>query len=212
MIIDIHNHTMPRSYDSLLTPEDLIRQAKQAGLDAICLTEHDFFWEPAVVEELSTEHGLLILPGVEINIEEGHVLVFGLERWVYGMHQSAFLKQMVDEVGGAMILAHPYRRQLYPDEDLDSAVERACQNHIFDLVDAIEVLNGKATAKENSFSLSLSGKLGLKTTGGSDAHFPREVASCATLFERSISCLQELITELKAGRFRPIDLRKESSS
>ena len=46
MIIDIHTHTYPTSDDSTLTPEQLIKQSKHAGLDGICLTDHDGFWEP----------------------------------------------------------------------------------------------------------------------------------------------------------------------
>src|SRR3989304_2201581 len=46
MLIDLHTHTRPLSHDSLLTPDDLIEAAKAAGLDAVCLTEHDFTWDP----------------------------------------------------------------------------------------------------------------------------------------------------------------------
>jgi len=44
MLIDLHTHTLPLSDDSELTPDELIEHAKSAGLDAICLTEHDAFW------------------------------------------------------------------------------------------------------------------------------------------------------------------------
>jgi predicted metal-dependent phosphoesterase TrpH len=46
MLIDLHTHTRPLSHDSLLSPDELIEAAKAAGLDAICVTEHDFAWEP----------------------------------------------------------------------------------------------------------------------------------------------------------------------
>ena len=212
MIIDLHNHTIPRSYDSVLQPEELINRAKQVGLDGICLTEHDFFWEPSVVEELAVEHGFLVLPGVEMNTEDGHILVFGLERYVFGMHRTAFLKHIVDEVGGVMILAHPARRRLYPEDSLEEAVTRAYQSGVYELVDGIEILNGRATDTENNFSISLNQRLGLKATGGSDSHGAWEVGRCATVFERPIASLQDLITELKEGRFSPIDLRRESLS
>ncbi len=45
MIIDLHTHTYPRSGDSLLNPDVLIQEAKKLGLDGICLTEHDEFWD-----------------------------------------------------------------------------------------------------------------------------------------------------------------------
>ena len=46
MLIDIHTHTYPVSDDSLLSPEELIMQAKKVGLDGVCITDHDGFWDP----------------------------------------------------------------------------------------------------------------------------------------------------------------------
>ena len=53
VLIDLHTHTQPLSHDSLLSPDDLIEAAKAAGLDAVCLTEHDFTWDPQAVRELA---------------------------------------------------------------------------------------------------------------------------------------------------------------
>ena len=208
MIIDLHTHTKPRSEDSDLQPAELIHQAKQAGLDGICLTEHDQFWDKDALDKLSQEHDFLVLPGVEINTEEGHLLVFGVEKYSFGMHTTEYLKHIVDEVGGVMILAHPYRRQFFIDDDLHTAVERFCQKPLSHLIDTIEVLNGQGSERQNKFSQELCRRLNLKGVGGSDAHSIPDIASCATLFERNISNVEQLITELKAGRFRAVDLRQ----
>ena len=213
MLIDLHTHTEPLSDDSELKPTELINRAKQAGLDAICLTEHDRPWDKDAIAKLSQEHDFLILPGVEISIDEGHLLVFGVEEdsfsieYILSMHRAEYVKHIVDEAGGFIILAHPYRRQLYNDDDLHTAVERFCQKPLFHLVDTIEVLNGKASERENRFAQELCRKLNLKGIGGSDAHSISDIPSCATLFERNISNVEQLITELKAGRFRAVDLR-----
>ena len=109
-----------------------------------------------------------------------------------------------------MILAHSYRRQLHRDDDLHTTVERYCQKPIFRLLDTIEVLNGRASERQNKFSQELCRRLNLKGVGSSDAHSNSDIPSCATIFEREISNVEELITELKAGRFRAVDLRKGS--
>jgi len=96
MIIDLHTHTRPMSDDSYLEPAELIQRAKRNGLDAICLTEHDWFWNKDALSKLSREHDFLVLPGVEMNTEEGHMLVFGLEEYSFGMHRTLYLKQAVD--------------------------------------------------------------------------------------------------------------------
>ena len=43
--------------------------------------------------------------------------------------------------------------------------------------------------------------LGLPGVAGSDAHRPEEVGRCITILEREIRTEQELIAELRAGRF-----------
>ncbi|GAG50894.1 unnamed protein product, partial [marine sediment metagenome] len=104
--------------------------------------------------------------------------------------------------------AHPYRRQYHQGDDIADAVEQYCRSPFFRLVDTIEVLNGRATETQNEFSRELCRRLNLKAIGGSDAHQLSDIPTCATYFERKISNVEQLITELKAGRFSPVDLRK----
>ena len=207
MLIDLHTHTTPRSDDSFLKPDELIVHAKRVGLDAVCLTEHDWFWDEEEIAKLCQRHNFLVLPGVELTTEEAHLLVFGLKKYVFGMHRASFVKRLVDEAGGAIIVAHPYRRH-FPigaepeDERYYPALTRACENPVFEVADAIEVLNGRGSKKENAFSLKISKELNLRGVASSDAHEIQDIGSAATFFERKIGNLQELIAELKAGRFR----------
>lgn len=208
MLIDLHTHTLPWSDDSNLELHELIHQAKQARLDAICLTEHDWFPDKDALAKLGQEHDFLILPGVEINTDDGHFLVFGVEEYSFGIWRTEHLRHVVDKAGGVMILAHPYRRQYHVGEDIDAAVERCCQKPFFSFVNLIETLNGRASEMQNKFSQELCHRLNLKGIGSSDAHSISDFPSYATLFEREIRNVRELITELKAGRFRPIDPRQ----
>ena len=211
MLIDLHTHTQPLSHDSDLTPDALIEAAKKAGLDGICLTEHDFFWEREKVEELGRRHEFLVIPGIEVNTESGHVVVFGLEEFVYGMHRMRELVGMVEAAGGAMIAAHPYRRQLpfelTQEGDWSEALERASENQAYRHVQAIETLNGRGTERQNAFSEAVCERHGLAQAAGSDAHSAVDVGTCATEFEARISGLSDLIAALKAGRFEPQSLR-----
>lgn len=205
-LIDLHTHTSPLSHDSALTPDELVEAAKGAGLDGVCLTEHDFFWEYDRAADLAKRHNFLVIPGNEVNTEFGHILVFGLERFVYGMHRLAELTKLVRDAGGAMVFAHPYRRQL-PFElkhegDWSDALTRAMANEAHDSVDAIETYNGRGTGRENDFSLEICRQAALPATAGSDSHQLSDVGVCATEFEREITGLADLIAELKAGRCR----------
>ena len=108
-----------------------------------------------------------------------------------------------------MILAHSYRRNFHTDDNIQASVEQYCQTPIFRFVNIIETLNGRASERQNKFSQELCHRLNLKGVGGSDAHSISDIPSCATLFERKISNVEELITELKAGRFKAVDLRQD---
>lgn len=170
MLVDIHAHTILYSDDSDLRLEELILHAKRWGLNGICLTEHDSFWKEEDIVGLSHKYDFAIFPGVEINTEHGHFLVFGLKQYEFGMHHTRFVRKRVDEVGGAIVLAHPYRGQVHQNPTPNTKLEQACKNTIFDIVDAVEILNSMSKDVENNFAYKLCSKLEFKTVGGSDAH------------------------------------------
>ncbi len=216
MIIDIHTHTYPTSLDSQLTPEELIKESKRLGLDGICITDHDGFWDPEEVLQLSRDFNYLVLPGCEVTTEEGHLLVYGLSKYIFGMHRASVVKQMVDEVGGVMVVAHPYRRTYREQADKDEAaydemLDRAARNEVFQNVDAVEVLNSRGSEQENTFSQGIAERFGLKGTGASDAHKLEDIGTFATDFERPIRCLEEFIREIRAGRFSPMVMSRRAS-
>jgi predicted metal-dependent phosphoesterase TrpH len=211
MLIDLHAHTWPRSHDSVLNPDDLIVRAKAAGLDAICFTEHDTVWDYKAIEELRAKHNFLVLAGVEISTDDGHVLCFGIDRYVFGMHRSRELASYVEKANGVMVAAHPYRRQMpwfsRNDEEYQAALERASRNPAYQYVQALEELNGRGSDKENEFSRRLARMMNLPGTAGTDSHAISDIGKCATYFEREIRDERDLIEEIKAGRFYAVDLR-----
>lgn len=210
MLIDLHTHTQPLSHDSLLTPDDLIEAAKAAGLDAVCLTEHDFTWEPEAASDLARRHAFTVTPAIEVNTEDGHFLAFGIDRYVYGMHRIAELARLVEDAGGALVAAHPYRRQLpvhlHHDGDWSEALERALANPAYRRVHAMETLNGRGSEHENAFARELCERLGLPAVAASDAHQREDIGRCATRFERDVTDVPGLVRELRAGRFQPLAL------
>ncbi|PKB79114.1 MAG: hypothetical protein BZY88_14895 [SAR202 cluster bacterium Io17-Chloro-G9] len=211
MLIDLHTHSYPQSDDAFMAVDDLIDAAKSRGLDGICLTDHDRFWSQDQVGDLSDRHEFLVLAGSEVNTDTGHVLVFGLHEYVFGLHKPAFLHRRVKASGGVMIAAHPHRRRFLEDpghlpEARAEMLDKASSDKFFLMCDAVEGLNGRATLVQNSFSQDLTQRMGAKMTAGSDAHRSEQVGTAATQFERNVTDLAGLITELKAGRFRAVDL------
>ncbi len=212
MLIDLHSHSYPKSDDSFMSVDELIEGAKALGLDGVCLTDHDAFWSPREIDELSQRHGFLVIPGSEINTDMGHVLVFGLEHYEFGMHKPDYLSEGVERAGGVIIAAHPYRRRFLEEparrpELRAEMLQRAHGDPFFDLCHGIESLNGRGTEEQNRFSADLGSLLAASLTGGSDAHRQNQLGTAATEFHGRVECLKDLVSQLRAGTFHPVDLR-----
>jgi len=207
MLIDIHTHTYPVSDDSLLDPEELVSQTNKVGLDRDCITDHDGFWDPKDIKKLSLKTDFLVIPGCEVTTEDGHLLVYGLKEYIFGMHKSDFVKDLVEEQGGAIVIAHPYRR-VYREPtsennfSYDQMIEKGLRNNALKLSDAVEINNGRGTKKENQFSADLAKKLNMPGTGASDAHKISDIGTYATRFYDQINDELDLIEALKKGRFQ----------
>lgn len=188
--------------DSNLDPEEMVVSAQSVGLDGVCITEHAFTWDPHDFREFARQQSLVLIPGMEVDTEYGHILVFGLNGYLSGIHKAEELRRQVTEHGGIMVVAHPFRRyqeKRKPPYTVDEAVRLP----VFQLVDEVEVANGYCTEKENAFTLEVARRLGFRGTGGSDAHSANGLGLFTTYFEREFGTLEEFLQEMKAGRFFP---------
>ncbi len=194
----------------------MVDHAKEAGLDAMVLAEHDWAWEQEEVDDLVKRHDFTVIRAMEINTEDGHILVFGLHEYRFGMHRSHELAEFVAEVDGVMLAAHPYRRQMpwKPDdeEEYEDALGRAERNPAYRFVSGIEILNGRGKLDENDFSTRLQRRMYLPATAASDTHQfdekEQHMGRAATYFERDIRNEADLIAALKSGRYWPLDLTR----
>lgn len=208
MVIDLHLHTAPASPCSNAPIEEIIEEARRIGLDGICLTDHNYYWDRETVEDLKQKHGFLILRGNELITDQGDMVVFGLERDIKDLVRLPQLREEVDRSGGYVIAAHPFRGFLvFGAGQVGLTLEKAMERPLFKYVDAVEVLNGKVTRDENNFAADVAAGLGATATGGSDAHEVHEVGCYATHFQDIITNEKELIEALKAGRCAPVEFR-----
>ena len=207
MRIDMHIHTSPRSACSHLGLEELLETANQRRLDGICLTEHQVLWELEDAEKLAAEGNIKVFRGNEFTTNQGDILVFGFDEDIKELLTIQELRQAVQNAGGYMIAAHPFRGfKTFGIGQLQMTVDQACRRKVFEFVDAIEIGNGKLSDAENDMARKVAAKLGLPGTGGSDAHRADEVGRWVTVFEKDIRTEQELLTELRAGRFSAAQL------
>jgi hypothetical protein len=152
--------------------------------------------------------GIRVFQGNEITTNQGDILVFGYDREVKGVVPIQDLRKEVEAVGGLMIAAHPFRGfLLFGISQLQLDLEQACRRSVFQHVDGLEIHNCKVTDPENDMARRVAERLGLLGVAGSDAHRLDEVGKCVTIFEREVRTEQELIEEIRAGRFT-IEVRR----
>ncbi len=208
--VDMHIHTTAGSADSNLRPPILRQRATELGLEAVMISEHFRVWSPLEAAERAADTGLIVFRGMEWNTELGHILVLGVERYRPEVRSAAELRRYVLDCGGVMIAAHPFRHAFDPipalwkaHKNSDVSLDAACGHPLFEVVDAVEALNGASTDRENDLAAQVAARLGLSAVGGSDAHYAEDVGRAVTLFEEPVADERQLIAALRAGRCRP---------
>ena len=196
MRIDLHSHTAVFSTDSNLLPHDLIAASVERGLDGVVLTEHDVVWPAERVAALNASSDILVLSGVEVTTELGHVLVYGLSELIPRITEARRLRKLCDAQGALMFLAHPAR-----DPGL-----RVPPDAFRELFDGVEGLNGCDGPLQNQSASSRGRNCPLPPVGGSDCHALHEVGTAATEFEQEIRTITELVAALREGAYRPVAL------
>ena len=211
LIIDMHIHTARGGPDSNLSPQELVSEARRLGLDGICLSEHGGGWDKWDFDKFAKQYpDLLLIRALEVDTEYGHIGTVGLDGYQSGIHRIHHLRKVIQECQGFMVSVHPFRR-FFEKPPLNKSLlfkqpvplEEAIEHPVFEMTDAIEAVNGACTSRENQFALKAAKLLGKPCTGGSDAHSTHGIGSGATVFERRITCQDDLLEELHAGRFYP---------
>lgn len=204
-LIDLHTHTRHGSVCGYMWPDELVEQAKNIGLDGVCITEHDNFWKPERIEKLAKKHSFLVIGGVEVATDCGEVLIFGLHELPLHVSSIEDIRRRVDQAGGVMLAAHPFRGLAATSAAHDSPlklVDSAAEHPMFRYVDHLEVLNGSASAWERKLGWAVASRLNMQGAGGSDAHGIMGVGACYTIFEKNIGNEEDLIREIREGRFK----------
>jgi predicted metal-dependent phosphoesterase TrpH len=195
------------SSDSALLLDELVDWALDGGLGGVGITEHNNMWHDPAFDAACAERGITIYHGIEVSTDCGHILAYGIEGYVSGIHKAAVLREVADHHGGILISAHPFRRIFEKGPHIHNllklqnpTIEEAAAHPVFQLVDAIEVANGGTLEEENAFALEVATYLGMPVTGGSDSHSANSLGHRATLFDHNVRTMAQLINELREGR------------
>lgn len=190
--IDLHIHSVLGG-DSAIVPDELVPQARRAGLDGVCITEHHSYDLSRPFEQIGHKEAFPIFRGLEYRAAEGHLLIYGVKAgkgdFLPGLPMQTVI-EWVNQRGGAAVPAHPFRAGI---------VGTALGDRLLALkgLTAVETINGSLLPEENLLAERAARQLGLKGIGGSDAHGLRTVGSAYTCFSRAISSEAELVAALR---------------
>ena len=187
--IDPHVHTH-YSYDSLITPEELVFYAKKRGLDAIAITDHDRI-DGAL--KIAKETDFLIVPGMEISSSNGHILALNVEELIPKKLSADETVDKIHEAGGIAVACHPV-----------TFFKESLGNKANSKFDAVEVINASAFPFNYSVNNSrkMASRLGIAQVAGSDAHYGPEIGCAYTIVDAELE-VGEIIKAISKGLCQP---------
>jgi predicted metal-dependent phosphoesterase TrpH len=189
--IDLHVHSN-YSYDSLITPEELVSYSRKRGLHGVAVTDHDRI-DGAL--KLAKTLSMLIIPGMEITSSDGHIIGLNLQEAIPPKLSADETVDKIHEAGGIAIACHP------------SAFFKGsmAKKHVTKKFDAVEVMNASAFpfnhfARRNG---QIASRLGIAQVAGSDAHYGPEIGYAYTLIDAELD-VDKIIKAIKNGLCHPI--------
>ena len=223
MKLDFHTHgkLAKRLPFSTVYTDWLFGEAKNAGLDALCLTEHfNTLQFDELYGYLSTrstregdamvlENGLRVFPGMETDIAEGgHILSIGPLEAILELNQRlaphkapgnflpfAQLRDLFDQYPVVVGGAHPYREGGHIPQ---LPREQLARLDFLDL-NGKDLATNRQQAEQRTYGLGQ--QLGIPVVSGSDTHQAVQYGCVWTEFQRECSTAAELLQEMQAGRY-----------
>ena len=223
MKIDFHSHgklAKKLPFSEVYT-DWMFQEAKKAGLDAICLTEHfntlqfDEMYQYVIRrcsrdgDSLKNPDGLRIFTGMETDIAEGgHILCLGApeqilelnERLAFHKEKENFLpfEALMDLFSKYHLIvgaAHPFRE----GSNIPKLPKRQLAR--LDFLD----LNGKDVAQDahrtETLTYDMGKKLNIPVVGGSDTHQGVQYGCISTMFGQDIRTLEQLYQKMSIGAY-----------
>ena len=193
--VDMHSHTR-LSGDSLNDPRKLVEAAAEAGLGALCVTDHNGLANALALSQLP-DLPIKVIASEEVKTSEGEIIGYFLTEVVpKGLTPEETVRRIKGQ-GGLVCVPHPF--------DSLRTASKLKNEALYRLVDAgmieiLEVLNARALKPEdNDAALKYAQEHDLAMSAGSDAHTLREVGR-AFVEMPDFDGPQEFLASLRQGR------------
>ncbi|MCW2926662.1 MAG: glycosyltransferase [Thermoleophilia bacterium] len=171
-VIDLHMHTS-HSWDCATDPEALLYVAKQVGLTAVAVTDHNEISGALACAELAEEYGIQVIVGEEVKTSQGEVIgLFLTERIEPGLSWHETIERIRAQ-DGLVYVPHPFDRlHTIPDVHL--------LRDTLDEIDAFETYNARLPFDQyNRDAERFARKYNLVEGAGSDSHVVQGLGTAA---------------------------------
>ncbi len=193
--IDLHVHTI-FSGDATISPKFIVNQLySHPFIKGVAITDHDTLEGYDRVRKLAaTYEDVLIIPGIEVSTQWGHINILGVEEKPRDWLTIERVIDFARERGGVIVIPHPYRGSSMGERMRDIPA------------DAIEVFNPHSTYEQNKMAEKMAKAKNLPGVAGSDAHDPREMWAAYTevkaepSVEAVLNAIRKGLTKAKSAR------------
>jgi hypothetical protein len=162
--VDLHMHT-DHSGDCVTPVDVLLATARERGLGAIAVTDHNVIGGAHAARAKAEEYGIKVIVGEEVKTAgQGEVIGLFIEQQIpRGLTLEATIAE-IKRQGGVVYVPHPFDR-LHSVPDYEHLLR------VVDDVDAIEVFNPRiAIPAWNEEAVRFAGKYRIPGGAGTDAH------------------------------------------
>lgn len=195
LYIDLHVHSIA-SDDGCSTIRQIIEAARSRGLNGIAITDHDTQIDAALANEASTKHSFIVVPGIEVTTDVGHLLIYLPRReFRKGMPFMEAVDQALAD-GSAVAIPHP-------TDPVSHGVgvqvaEASAPKRL-----PLETMNASTLTRYNRSAAKLAERFSLPQIGGSDAHLARAVGNAWTNVESDGASPESIARAIMAGTTSP---------
>jgi len=172
--VDLHMHT-DHSSDCATPVETLLATAREAGLGAIAITDHNEISGALAAREVADEYGVKVIVAEEIKTaEQGEVIGLFIEELIpRGMTMAETIAE-IRRQGGLVYVPHPFDR-LHSVPDYEHLLD------IVEEIDILEVFNPRvALTAFNEEAERFAAKYRIVPGAGSDSHVAQGLGSVMT--------------------------------
>jgi predicted metal-dependent phosphoesterase TrpH len=203
--LDLHIHSQ-YSEDGSGTAQDIIKILKKKGLQGMAITDHNSIEGSLNALKFATKD-FLIIPGVEISTNKGHVIALNIKE---DIEKNLPLEETIEKIqhlGGIPIVAHVFRTM--------SGINLENLKKIHSKLSAIEVFNSCSDFGTNLKTAKIAKKFNLGGVGGSDSHIPEHVGSGYTIINTTDYNVDTVLSEINnkktwgEGDVLPLDYRSD---